>query len=77
MDDANDRLVCGFGVEVPDLVGKTAQEDTKEAAAREVDNVRVLDSVGGITITPMTMDWNPTRFTLTVEDRIVVSAVFG
>jgi hypothetical protein len=67
----------GYGVEVPGLLGKTNQEATKAAAVRGVDNVRVLDSVGGMTITPMTMDWNSTRLTLVVEDGLVVSAVFG
>jgi hypothetical protein len=74
---ADDRLVGGFGVEVPDLVGKTSKEATDAAVARGVENFRVLDSVGGVTITPMSMDWNPARLTITIEDGIVVSAIFG
>ena len=77
MDHADDRLVGGFGVEVPDLVGMTAKDATDSAVARGVEEVRVLDSLGGVTITPMTMDWRATRLTLTTEGGIVVSAVFG
>jgi hypothetical protein len=77
MDHADDRLVGGLGVEVPDLVGKTAKDAADSAFARGVEEVRVLDSLGGVTITPMIMDWRPTRLTLTTEGGIVVSAVFG
>ena len=45
--------------------------------ARGVEEVRVLDSLGGVTTTPMIMDLRPTRLTLTTEGKIVVSAVFG
>jgi hypothetical protein len=77
MGGADDRLVRGFGADVPDLVGKNVNDATETAAARGIDNVRVLDSIAGVTITPMTMDWSPTRLTLVSEKGIVVRASFG
>ena len=77
MDDADDRLVCGFGVEGPDLVGKTAQEDTKEAAARGSRQRPGPGLCRWHHNHPDDYGLEPTRLTLTVEDRIVVIAVFG
>lgn len=48
-------------------------------AARElgIKDVMVLESVDGMSITPRTMDWNPHRLGLMVENGTVVKAVFG
>jgi hypothetical protein len=77
MDPADDRLIGGLFVEVPDVVGMTAEDARDSAVARGVEDVRVLDSVSGVTITPMNMDLRPNRLTLVVEDGIVVTARFG
>jgi hypothetical protein len=67
----------GFGVELPDLVGKSTNEATQLAIEEGIAKNRVLESEGGVTITPMTMDWLPTRLNLTVEGDVVVNAQFG
>jgi hypothetical protein len=64
----------GFGVEPPYLVGMTTHEATEAASERGIKNVRVLESVNGMTITVVSMDWVSTRLSLTVEGGIVVSA---
>ena len=67
----------GFGVELPSLVGKTTNEATKAATEQGIETIVVLESVDGVTITPRTMDWVPTRLNLIVEGGVVVQAVFG
>lgn len=67
----------GFGVELPNLVGKTTNDTTEAATEQGIKTIVVLESVDGMTITPRTMDWVPTRLNLIVERGVVVQAVFG
>ena len=62
---------------MPDVVGMAPEVATQAAAARGVEKIVVLQSVDGMTVTPRTMDWSPTRLNLVVERGIVVNAVFG
>jgi hypothetical protein len=67
----------GFGVELPNLVGKTTNEATEAATEQGIKTIVVLESVDGVTITLRTMDWVPSRLNLIVEGGVVVQAVFG
>jgi hypothetical protein len=65
------------GHELPYLVGKTVHQATVEAAEQGIEIIRVLESVDGMTVTPMTLDWAPNRLNLIVEGGLVVRAKFG
>ena len=73
----DDSLPGGFGVTFPELVGLTTHQATEEATEQGIETIRVLESVNGMTVTPMTMDWSPTRLSLIVDGGVVVQAVFG
>ena len=75
--DPEDGPPHGFGVELPELVGKTVREATAAAHDQGIEKVVVLESVNGVTVTPRNMDWNPYRLNLVVEGGTVVSAAFG
>jgi hypothetical protein len=75
--DSDKVPTVGFGVEPPYLVGKTANEATELATEEGIASIRVLESVDGVTITPMNTDWSPTRLNLIVEGGVVVKARFG
>lgn len=47
--DADDGTVGGFGVEMPDLVGMTAEVATELAGRRGVERIAVLQLVDGST----------------------------
>lgn len=42
-----------------------------------ITNIRVLQSVDGVTITVMSADRVPTRLNLVIEEAVVIRAVFG
>ena len=64
-------------VELPELIGLTDTAATQIATDRGIERVRVLQCVDGMTVTPMTMEWDLGRLNLAVEGGVVVSAVFG
>jgi hypothetical protein len=68
-------LPNGLGREV--LVGMTPDRALKMARDAGVTDIRVLESVNGLTITPMIMDLRPARLSLYVEAGVVVGASFG
>lgn len=67
----------GFGVELPELVGESVKDAMTAARKLGIKDVMVLESVDGMSIMPRTMDWNPHRLGLMVENGTVVKAVFG
>jgi hypothetical protein len=64
-------------VELPELIGLTDRAAAQITTDRGIERVRVLQCVDGMTVTPMTMDWDLGRLNLGVEGGIVVNAVFG
>jgi hypothetical protein len=73
----DDKPPGGFGVELPYLVGKTADQATEAATQRGITNIGVVETVNGRTVTPMTMDWSSARLDLYVERGVVVIARFS
>jgi hypothetical protein len=77
MSPGGDPPPHGFGVELPEFVGRAVKDAITAARDLGIENVIVLESVDGVTVTPRTMDWNPYRLGLIVENETVVRAVFG
>lgn len=67
----------GSGRELPHLVGLTAAHASGIATGEGITDIRVLQSVDGMTITVMSADRVPTRLNLIIEEAVVVKAVFG
>jgi hypothetical protein len=72
-----ERDLSGPGRELQHLVGLTTAQAVGIATEEGITNVRVLQSVDGVTITVMSADRVPTRLNLIIEEAVVVKAVFG
>jgi hypothetical protein len=68
-------LPNGFGREL--LVGMTTERALEIARDAGVAEIRVIQTIDGLTITPMNMDLWPARLRLFVEAGVVVGASFG
>jgi hypothetical protein len=73
--ELNRDLPNGLGRDV--LVGMTTDQALQAARDAGVEVIRVLDTVNGVSITPMTMDLSPARLSLRVEAGVVLGASFG
>jgi hypothetical protein len=69
--------LSGPGRELQHLVGLTTAQAMRTATEEGITNIRVLQSVDGVTITVMSADRLPTRLNLVIEEAVVVKAVFG
>lgn len=69
--------LSGPGRELQHLVGLTTTQAMGIANEEGITNIRVLQSVDGVTITVMSADRVPTRLNLVIEEAVVIRAVFG
>ena len=58
-------------------MGLTTTQAMGIANEEGITNIRVLQSVDGVTITVMSADRVPTRLNLVIEEAVVIRAVFG